>query len=117
MVICLSANIVKTALVNNNKKNKPVMLVLFSSPRKNGYTKKLLDSFLSAAKNEYDVRIIDCYKLMPKPCIHCGKCETADLCVFDDLDEYNALLNEAEALVFASPVYNLSVPAPLKALI
>lgn len=54
---------------------------------------------------------------MPKPCIHCGKCETADLCVFDDLDEYNKLLNEAEALVFASPVYNLSVPAPLKALI
>lgn len=93
------------------------MLVLFSSPRKNGYTKKLLDSFLSVAKNEYDVRIIDCYKLMPKPCIHCGKCETADLCVFNDLDEYNALLNEAEALVFASPVYNLSVPAPLKALI
>lgn len=117
MVICLSANIVKTALVNNNKKNKPIMLVLFSSPRKNGYTKKLLDSFLSVAKNEYDVRIIDCYKLMPKPCIHCGKCETADLCVFDDLDEYNTLLNEAEALVFASPVYNLSVPAPLKALI
>lgn len=116
-MICLSANIVKTALINNNKKNKPVMLVLFSSPRKNGYTKKLLDSFLSVAKNEYDVRIIDCYKLMPKPCIHCGKCETADLCVFDDLDEYNTLLNEAEALVFASPVYNLSVPAPLKALI
>ena len=93
------------------------MLVLFSSPRKNGYTKKLLDSFLIAAKNEYDVRIIDCYKIMPEPCIHCGKCETADLCVFDDLDEYDALLNEAEALVFASPVYNLSVPAPLKALV
>lgn len=117
MVICLSANIAKTALINNNQENKPLMLVLFSSPRKNGYTKKLLEAFLIATENKYDIKILDCYKLMPKPCIHCGKCEKADLCVFDDLDEYDALLNEAEALVFASPVYNLSVPAPLKALV
>lgn len=117
MVICLSANIVKTALINNNQENKPLMLVLFSSPRKNGYTKKLLESFLMVAENKYDIKILDCYKLMPKPCIHCGKCEKADVCIFNDLDEYDALLSEAEALVFASPVYNLSVPAPLKALV
>lgn len=117
MVICLSVNTAKTAHTNNNQENKPLMLVLFSSPRKNGYTKKLLDYFLKVAENKYNVKILDCYKLMPKPCIHCGKCEKSDACIFDDLDEYDRLLNEAEALVFASPVYNLSVPAPLKALI
>lgn len=117
MVICLSANIAKTALINNINKNKPLMLVLYSSPRKNGYTKKLLDAFLSVVNDKYDIKIIDCYKLMPKPCVHCGKCERADLCIFDDLDEYDKLLNKAEALIFASPVYNLSVPSPLKALI
>lgn len=117
MVICLSANTAKTALINNTDKNKPLMLVLFSSPRKNGYTQKLLNSFLNAVGDKYDVKIIDCYKLMPKPCIHCGSCEQSDRCIFDDLDEYDKLLNRAELLVLASPVYNLSVPSPLKALI
>lgn len=93
------------------------MLVLFSSPRKSGYTKKLLDSFLNEIGEKYDIKIIDCYKLMPKPCIHCGVCEKADSCTFNDLDEYDKLLNEAEVLVFASPVYNLSVPSPMKALV
>ena len=116
-MICLSANTAKTALINNTDKNKPLMLVLFSSPRKNGYTQKLLNSFLNAVGDKYDVKIIDCYKLMPKPCIHCGSCEQSDRCIFDDLDEYDKLLNRAELLVLASPVYNLSVPSPLKALI
>lgn len=93
------------------------MLVLFSSPRNNGYTKRLLDSFLCGVDNKYEVKIIDCYKLMPNPCTHCCVCEKSDLCIFHDLDEYDKLLNEAEVLVFASPVYNLSVPSPLKALI
>lgn len=117
MVICLSANTAKTALINDTDKSKPIMLVLFSSPRKNGYTQKLLNSFLNAVEDKYDIKIIDCYKLMPKPCIHCGNCEQSDLCIFDDLDEYDKLLNRAELLVVASPVYNLSVPSPLKALI
>lgn len=116
-MIHLSANTVKTKSLNKNNMNKPLMLVLFSSPRKNGYTKKLLDSFLYEVDERYDVKIIDCYKLMPKPCIHCGACEKADSCIFDDLNEYDKLLNKAEVLVFASPVYNLSVPSPLKALI
>lgn len=116
-MIHLSANTAKTKSKNKNNMNKPLMLVLFSSPRKNGYTKKILNSFLREVGNSYDIKIIDCYKLMPKPCIHCGACERADLCIFNDLDEYDRLLNKAEVLVFASPVYNLSVPSPLKALI
>lgn len=91
-------------------------LVLFASPR-NGYTKKLLDAFLDGLCDNYDVRIIDCYKLSPAPCTACGVCERADTCVFSDLDEYNTLLNKAELLVFASPVYNLSMPSPLKAIV
>ncbi len=91
-------------------------LVLFSSPR-NGYTKLLLDAFLDGLGGNYDVRLIDCYKLSPAPCRACGACEKADMCALSDLDEYDALLNKAELLVFASPVYNLSVPSPLKAIV
>lgn len=116
-MIRLSANIVKALPVNSSETLKPLMLVLFSSPRKNGSTSRLLSSFIKAVGNRYDIKIIDCYRLLPKPCIHCGECEKADVCIFDDLEEYNRLLIRAEVLVFASPVYNLSVPSPLKALI
>lgn len=92
-------------------------LVLFASPRKNGYTKKLLEAFLDGLDGSYEVKVIDCYKLAPLPCNACGACEKFDACTFHDLDEYDALLNRAELLVFASPVYNLSLPSPLKAIV
>lgn len=92
-------------------------LVLFASPRNNGYTKKLLDAFIIGLAGKYDVSVLDCYKIYPHPCTACGVCESNDMCAFHDLDEYNCLLNKAELLVFASPVYNLSVPSPLKAII
>lgn len=116
VVICLSANTVTIECLDDFDENKPLALVLFASPR-NGYTKKLLNAFLNGLNGSYNVKIFDCYKLSPHPCISCGICEKNDTCCFNDLDEYDMLLNKAELLVFASPVYNLSVPSPLKALI
>lgn len=116
MVIRLFVNTAKIEFLSNSAENKPLALVLFASPR-NGYTKKLLEAFLDGLAGGYEVRVIDCYKLAAHPCTACGVCEKADICAFHDLDEYDTLLNRAELLVFASPVYNLSVPSPLKAII
>lgn len=116
VVICLSANTVTIECLDNFDKSKPLALVLFASPR-NGYTKKLLNAFLNGLNGSYNIKIIDCFKLSPRPCIACGICEKTDNCCFNDLDEYDEFLNDAELLVFASPVYNLSVPSPLKAII
>ena len=48
-------------------------VVIFASPRKNGFTAKLLQEFLKQEGIE-DYYLFDCYKEMPLPCIACGKC-------------------------------------------
>lgn len=51
------------------------------------------------------------------PCTHCGYCERAVGCSLPDMDGLYADIEGADALVFASPVYNLGFPAPMKAVI
>ncbi len=45
----------------------------------------------------------------------CGYCKTHDGCVLPDFAAIDALVQQADFLAVATPVYNLSVPAPLKA--
>lgn len=88
---------------------------MFGSPRKNGYTKALLDELLKNITG-YDISIIDAYNENIKPCIACGVCEKDDICIYNDFDEIDELLRTADLLIIATPVYNLSVPSPLKAI-
>ena len=46
----------------------------------------------------------------------CGFCEHKEGCVNSDFDQIDHLLRTCDYLVVASPVYNLSFPAPLKAI-
>lgn len=112
-MIRLSAN--TATAKSTSESTKKTALVLFASPRNNGCTKKMLDAFLNGLGNAYEIKIVDCYKLSPMPCDDCGLCKKADGCKFSDLDEYDRMLNSAELLVIATPVYNLSMPSPLKA--
>ena len=93
-------------------------LVLFSSPHKDGHTKKLLEAFLDGLKGEdWQVKSLDIFKVNIHPCIACGYCQKADGCAFRDLDKFDRDLRVCELLVIATPVYNLSFPAQLKAVI
>ena len=93
-------------------------LVLFSSPHKDGHTKKLLEAFLDGLKGEdWQVKSLDICKVNIHPCIACGYCQKADGCAFRDLDEFDRDLRACDLLVIATPVYNLSFPAQLKAVI
>lgn len=92
----------------------PIAFVLFSSPRRNGATKKILDSFLSELRG-YDTVIFDAYEENVRPCIDCRVCANEDRCVYSDCDEIDYFLRNADLLIVATPVYNLSFPAPLKA--
>lgn len=94
--------------------------VLFGSPKKNGSTAKLLDSFLSSLQNfttNYTVKIFRAYDIMPRPCMDCGFCAVNKECRCHDMDELVDELLRSDLLVIASPVYNYSFPAPLKAII
>ena len=91
-------------------------VVIFASPRKNGFTAKLLQEFLKQEGIE-DYYLFDCYKEMPLPCIACGKCEKDFACSQSDLKEFGKVFNECRRLIIATPIYNGGLPAPFKALI
>lgn len=52
-----------------------------------------------------------------QPCDDCRWCYAKAGCSKPDLDELYILLEQADVLVIASPVYNLSFTVPLKALL
>lgn len=92
-------------------------VILFGSPHKNGATKALADAVLAALPPADTVTWVDTFALEPRPCRDCGFCRTHRGCVQPDLAAFYPLLEEADRLIVATPVYNRSFSAPLKALI
>ncbi len=92
------------------------IIVLNGSPRTLGNCDKLINAALSAFSREDKVKRFDMYKLLPTPCNACGYCKAADGCSKKDLEEFLGYYAEADVVIVATPVYNYSMPAPLKAL-
>lgn len=92
------------------------ILVLNGSPRADGNTAALVQAALQGMQADVQVHIENLYELLPMPCTACGCCRESNVCMFSDLDETARLLQQADALVWALPVYNYSLPAPVKAL-
>lgn len=88
--------------------------VLFASANKNSFTKQLTDCFLS----EYN-GIIRCHNMYEKkvaPCTGCGICTKNGKChIDDDVNEILKDIFSSDYVIFASPVYNYTFPAPMKA--
>lgn len=62
------------------------VLVLFSSPNKNGNTFKLLERFLEGLNQKVD--FIDVYRKNIRPCIDCKMCYKIEKCsIKDDMTE------------------------------
>lgn len=99
--------------------HKKHLLALFASPHPHGNTRILLESFLDAFKDrkDWDVKEVDLYEQPPHPCMGCGFCAKKEACQFSDLDAFDKELRRSDLLVVASPVYNASFPAPMKALL
>lgn len=103
-------------------KNEPCcdglkVLVIFGSPHNKGTTAKLLNSFVDSIPKSATIEIYDCFKNSPIPCNDCRYCHVVDGCSYSDLNDFYNKLENSDVLVFATPVYNLSFPAPLKALL
>ncbi len=88
---------------------------MLGSPRADG----LSAAMAAAAEQAFGVPFerYDCYAQPPLPCDDCRACYTAAACSKRDLDGFYAMLEQADVLIFATPVYNRSFPAPLKALL
>lgn len=97
--------------------SKKKALVLFGSPHGHGYTRRLLDSFLECFREHksWEIQEVDLFERAPHACTGCRVCAQKEGCSFDDLDDVDKALRQCDLLVVASPVYNFSYPAPVKA--
>ncbi len=92
------------------------VLVVSSSPRKGGNSETLAKRFAEGAISAgNEVKVISVQDVNLKFCTGCLYCQSHDKCVLND--GMNALYSEfenADVLVFATPVYYYSVSGQLK---
>jgi multimeric flavodoxin WrbA len=95
------------------------VLGIYGSPRKGGNTDRLLDEALRGAQAAgADISLIRCCDLEINGCIECGECDETGECVInDDMQSAYPLLEEADVIILASPVFFYSITAQAKALV
>ena len=94
------------------------ILILKGSPRKNGNSARLAEAFAKGATAAgHSVDIFDAAAANLRPCKACGACWTKGKpCIFEDdfNDKLGPMLEQADVLVFATPLYWYSCSAQLK---
>lgn len=96
------------------------VLIISTSPRKNGNTQTLCEQFEKGAKEQgHNVNLI---RIMDKKigfCRACGACiRNGGTCILkDDMAEIITLFQKADVVVFATPVYFYGVSAQMKTFI
>lgn len=98
---------------------KMKILVITGSPRKNGNSNTLADNFIKGAQEAGHsiVRFDSAFKNV-HPCIACNKCGMNGECVFkDDFEFVKSNIVDADAVVFAAPMYYFGISAQIKAVI
>ena len=94
------------------------ILVLNGSPRPNGNTAAMVDAFLEGAVEKgHQVTVVNVCRKKIAGCLACEYCHTKGKgkCVQqDDMQEVYPVLEEAEMIVLASPVYYHSFTGQLQ---
>ena len=92
------------------------IVVFNGSPRKNGYTAKLLAQVVNGAKSK-GAEVIEFNLNDPgiSGCIGCYYCRTHDGCAVKDyLQPMYKAIDEADAIVFSSPIYYYQITGQAK---
>lgn len=95
---------------------KKKILTIKGSARKNGFTNRLCEEIENSASC-CEINVFDTFKETFSPCDGCGFCEKNNRCIKTDLDDFFEKFENADLVIFASPVYNGTFPAPMKALL
>ena len=95
------------------------LLGIYGSPRKDGNSQLLLDQALEGARQAgATVKSLHVCQLKISGCLECGGCDQTGQCVIqDDMQQVYPLMEEAQAIILATPIFFYSVPAQAKALI
>ena len=98
---------------------KMKILVLTGSPRKNGNSATLGESFIKGAEEAgHHIERFDAAFKEVHPCVACNHCGMNGPCVFnDDFNFVREHIVDADAVVFATPMYYFGISAQLKAVI
>ncbi len=93
------------------------ILGIVGSPRKNGNTEIMMKEALGVAgKAGWEIETFLMSEKQVAPCDACGTCFQVGSCVVqDDMQELYDKLEQADAVIFGSPVYFGSVSAQTKA--
>ncbi len=96
----------------------PRVLAIAGSPRRHGNSERLLDACISGlADAGADVDELVVVEHDIHPCRGCNACSSTGECVIvDDMRDIYPRIDDADAIVVASPVFFATVPAVLKAL-
>lgn len=93
------------------------LLAVYGSPRKNGNTDLMMDSFIEGALSAGDIELQKVYirDLRISGCQSCGYCEEHGVCVQqDDMQKVYPSLDTAEKIVIASPIYFYGISGQAK---
>ena len=94
------------------------ILVLNGSPRVSGNTAAMVEAFVGGAReNGHDITVVPVCQKKIAGCLACEYCHTKGngKCVQkDDMQEIYPVLEEAEMIVLASPIYYHSLTGPLQ---
>lgn len=94
------------------------VLVLNGSPHPNGNTKSMVEAFRAGALSAgHQVDVMDVCRMKINGCLACEYCHTkghGECVQKDDMAKIYQLLNEAEMLVLASPIYYHGITGQLK---
>ena len=92
-------------------------LVIYGSARKKGHTRSMVDAFLAEAPGQVDT--VDAYRTKDvSPCIDCRHCfKKRECAIADGMQEINRLVDGADRILLAAPIYFHSVPGPMKCIL
>jgi multimeric flavodoxin WrbA len=95
------------------------VLGIYGSPRQGGNSDKLLDEALKGAESEgAEVSSVRASDLKMSGCLECGGCNETGTCVVDDeMQSVYPRLEEADAIILATPMFFYGMPSQAKALI
>jgi len=95
------------------------VLGIVCSPRKNGNTEILVREALKAAEEKgAETELILVSDMDINPCIACDSCISAGACVVeDDMQKIYTAFENADGIIFGTPVYFVNVSAQAKAVI
>ncbi|MGP1568284.1 MAG: flavodoxin family protein [Peptoanaerobacter stomatis] len=94
------------------------IVILTSSPRKNGNTNTLVGIFEKELSKKHSLQVIDLYEKEIKPCIACRNCQkdwNSFNCIYkDDMYDIFEKILRSDIIILATPIYSWYCTPPMK---